>query len=350
MGDLGQTLQGIFGGGGNPADMLPGMISGFGGGTFDIGSDGRMVQKTPFSQADISNQIANAYPTDVVPQANMPIPQEEAISVKGWKPKKQSILGILADAYLQSQGMKPAYKIERDRRNMQSAMEGFTQEPLEAIRRMAQIPGMEEKAWTLYNQVIDNQRADGTLARQNRALDMRNDDYIYQQTAGMMGAARPDTWQKMRELAIQRAQSRGVDVSSFIPEEYDADAIEYIRYGAVKPKDQMTLKERRENNQARVGIQRDRLSETQRHNQVSEGQAAANEAGRNKRHNTPKPSADPKKAAPQVMDIRDSAGNVRRVVVKGNIGVSRLPDGRQINYIVQNGKLIPVAVKKPGEK
>lgn len=227
-------------------------------------------------------QIANAYPEDIIPSD---IPQEQAVSVKGWKPKKQGWLGAIADAYLMSQGMKPAYKERIDRNNMMAAMEGFTNDPLEAVRKIAQIPGMQDKAWTLYNTIVDNQRGQGALDRQNRALDMRNDDYIYQQTAGMMGAARPDTWQKMRELAIQRGASRGVDVSAYIPEEYDPDSIEYIRYGAVKPKDQMTLEERRRNNEARTGIQRDRLNETIRNNDLRDEDRDTAEEGRNNRGN-----------------------------------------------------------------
>jgi hypothetical protein len=293
MGDLLQTLGGAFGvgsqqsqSGPNPLDMILGQN----------GFAGPMSEKVMgFPSVPLGN-------SPMPQEAGMgPTPQEEAVAVKGWKPKERSLLGILADAYLQSQGMAPAYKQRIETKNMQNAMEGFTNDPLESVRRMAQIPGMQEKAWTLYNQIIDNKRADGTLERQNRALDMRNDDYIYQMTAGMMGAANEGTWSKMRDLAIQRAQSRGVDVSHLIPEMYDADSVKFMQYGAVKPKDQMVLEERRENNQARVGIQRDRLGETQRHNQVSEGQQAANEAGRAARHSTPRPRAQKPSAAQSIL-------------------------------------------------
>ena len=310
---MGDILQSLLGGSQslnepafstNTIDMLTGM--------------GGFAGPISGSQSDIASQIANAYPSDVSGE----IPQAAAISVKGWKPKEQSVWGKLADIFLERQGDRPYFADKLRERNFQKAMEGFTQEPLEAIRKMSQIPGMQEKAWNLYNQVIDNQRADGTLARQNRALDMRNDDYIYQQTAGMMGAARPDTWAKMRELAIQRGNARGVDVSSFIPEQYDPDAIEYIRYGAVKPKDQMTLEERRENNQARVGIQRDRLTETQRHNRASESQQAANEAGRDERSRRPRPSS---KGEERV--VMTPGG--RQVVIhpNGRVAVATDPDG-----------------------
>lgn len=237
--------------------------------------------------------------------------------VTGWKPKKRSTLGFLGDVLLGAFGAPPAFGLRKQQRNMQEAMEGFTQDPLETIRRLGQIPGQQEKALQLYERYVDNKRADDTLARQNRALDMRNDDYLYQMTAGMMGAARPETWSKMRELAIKRAAARGADVSHLIPEEYDADAIEYMRYGAVKPKDQMTLEERERNNKARVGLGYDRLNESVRdHNLRDEDRDDSEqirntaEEGRNTRHSTPRPKA--------------SGG--------GGAAQSILPDGSRIVY------------------
>lgn len=203
--------------------------------------------------------------------------QQDAVDaiVTGFKPKKLNFFQALGDQLLMHWGNKPIFEKRNHDKNMKRAMEGFTSDPKEAISRISQFD--PDLAWQLLNTVQDNQRQNAVLERQNRALDMRNDDYLYQQTAGMMGAATPETWGQMRDLALKRAAARNGNVEALagiIPEQYDPSAIEYIRYGAIKPKDQMVIAERKANNEARVALGRDRLGETSRHNAVQEGQGA----------------------------------------------------------------------------
>lgn len=243
-----------------------------------------------------------------VPDMGTPADAMSEGVVSGWAPKKRSTLGFLGDVLLGAFGGPPAFGLRKQRQNMQEAMEGFTQDPMETIRRIGMIPGQQENALKLYNQYIDNKRADGTLDRQNRALDLQNENLVYGRVAGMMGAARPETWGKMRELAIKQGEARGTDVSHLIPEEYDPEAVEYIRYGAVKPKDQMTLEERERNNKARVKLGYDRLDESVRdHNLRDEDRDDSEqirndaEAGRNTRHATPRPKAGGGGAAQSIL-------------------------------------------------
>lgn len=205
------------------------------------------------------------------------------IVVEGFKPKKRSFLGFLADAYLMSKGGKPLFAERIDRKNVDKALRGYADNPLDAIRRLGQIHGRGLDAVKLYDQYSDNERASGTLDRQNRALDMKNDDYIYGMTAGAMARATPENWGSIRQRAIQRAQARGMDtevMESIIPEQYDPDAIDFIRYGEIKPKDY----ERLQQQERRLG-QHDRgldIREEDMH--TDNAQAATNEAGRNNRN------------------------------------------------------------------
>jgi hypothetical protein len=213
--------------------------------------------------------------------------------VTGWAPKKPTILGAIADAYLMSKGGKPMFSMMRNQEDMRRAMTGFTNDPKEAVRRVGMIPGMQEKAWEMFNQQIDNERATGTLERQNRALDMRNDGYIFSMTAGMMGAAEPETWGKMRELAIARAKARNVDVEHLIPKEYDPDTIEYMRYGEVKPKDQMRLEQQDRTQKWREHYQGERLEQIDEAEAGRNERAEVSEAGKNARSNKPNTQRGP---------------------------------------------------------
>lgn len=169
--------------------------------------------------------------------------QDVEVVGDGWKPRKPTILGALADAYLTYSGKPPAFSINRNARSMREAMEGFTDDPTRAINRLSKIPGMQDEAWKLLNQYQDNARADGTLERQNRQLDDRNEREMHSYAAAMMGspAVNEQTWPKFREMAIQRAKSRGVDMEHLIPEQYDPESVDFFRWGEVKPKDQMKM-------------------------------------------------------------------------------------------------------------
>jgi hypothetical protein len=176
-------------------------------------------------------------------------------------------------------------------------MQELFSDPKQAIERVAQITGHAGDAWKMYNEYTDNERAQGGLERQNRALDMRNDDYMFQQVAGMMGAANENNWGQMRDLAIKRGQARGVDVSNLIPPEYDPTSVEFMRFGAVKPKDQMKMEETNRHNTTREDQMQEGINEHGRHDRVIEGQAATNEGGRNDRAAAARAAAAARQAA-----------------------------------------------------
>lgn len=248
----------------------------------------------------LSQLIGNAYPPDVqAPQGNLPL-EAEAV-VRGFKAKEPSFLGRMADAFLVERGGKPVYGPKKDQENMMRAMEGFTQDPMEALRRIAQIPGHQEQALQLYNQIIDNQRSQGTLDRQNKAFDLKIEEIARDRVASMLGAVQPgdaEGYAKMRQRALAYGQAKGFDFSQELPEDATQLDIDGFRYGEVPVARQMqlddartyrgqVLDERRNYHNTTAGISASKGEETARHNNAMENKpsgrggskAAANEPG-----------------------------------------------------------------------
>jgi hypothetical protein len=260
---------------------------------FGYDDEGYLVPQAP-QGAQAPGTMA---PQALAPQPPAPHSADDVIAVTGdsWKPKKDTILGALADAISYYTDGTTPFKDERDKQNMISASKGLMNHPEEAIGRIAQID--PTAAWKYRSQVVDDTRQQKNLERQNRVYDGTNENIVYNRVAGMMNAATPETWKAMREQAIKVGQLRGVDVSSLIPEDYDENAARYIAYGAVPPAKQMqmnetsryhdattdyrnrNLQERSTYHQGQLGLDAQRnniaagnLSERSEHNDVTEQQ------------------------------------------------------------------------------
>lgn len=215
---------------------------------------------------------AGFFPTGVMttPPINAPVdpmgglPTED-VFVSALKPKKRNLLEILGDAVLIHGGMSPMFAQNKKEDNLQAAMEGFTTEPLEAIRRIAQVD--PKAAWTLYNQHQDNVRAD------EQAASLRDDrrERGYNRIGAMLGAARPETWEKMRPVIERYAQSRGIDVAD-LPTEYDPDALDVWRMGSLSVDDQEDNLRDSQYKGARLGQYQQGIDNTERYRQARLGQ------------------------------------------------------------------------------
>lgn len=243
--------------------------------------------------------------TGAAPNLSGAVPQAPAskgdIEVVGqgdnWSPKHhRGILGFLGDAIVSGLSGTNAtpFHDKAERANVHEAMQGFTANPMQAIRRMGMIDGHEKDAWKMRNEEVDNTRYQGTLDRQNSLLDFQKQKYVYSQLSNMMGVAAkrkdPATWQAMREQALNYATQYGVDASSIIPEEFNPDAIDTIALGSVPVAKQMSVAEQVRNHDLqhsdrqeghsisheRNQIMRDqggaRIGETAQHNDVTEHQ------------------------------------------------------------------------------
>lgn len=257
---MGEILSTLFGAqGGDLGGILPppGSSPGFAGGHF--GGDPRSM----------ALDIANADIADVNPVQGMgdAIPEEV---VKGFKPKKRSILGVIGDAILLNQGHKGPFFADRVKaKNTRRAYESFTNNPMETVRRLSTFD--QEAASKLYDKVIDNQRLDRTQDRQDAIQELKFQSMV----GSMMGAATPETYKAFRNRAKTMGDRLGFD-TSYLPEEYDQTAIDQLRYGA------MTVDQQYDNTRADAEAQSRGQYRTERLEDF-DAQRAGTEAYRNRR-------------------------------------------------------------------
>jgi hypothetical protein len=334
LGSLSQMLSGL----GSAAEGIPHMseaVMGFP--SVNMGND------LP-SQGGITGDL---------PQGGMP-----------WQPKKPTILGAIADAYLMSRGMKPAFSDQRDVRNIHEAMGGMTNDPREAIRRLSQIPGHEADAMGYLDKQQDNERQRGNLDRQNKLYDLKLEEIVRDRIAGMAGAANADTWGAVRPRMEAYARSKGFDdIADSLPKDFNQVDVDTLRYGEMPVVKQEGFKrtdrrldqaderidETSRHNQVTESLTGERIDETGRHNQATEGQAAVNEGGRNARaataeggknarHNTPRAGA----AKPDTKPFMTKYGPMTRS--KDGTRGFIMRDGKTYGYVRVGDKFVPVGV------
>lgn len=230
------------------------------------------------------------------PGSNAPaaaLPDQQAdIAVSGFKPTKRSFIGRLADAWVVSQGGKPLYEQHLQEKDMHRAMEGFTTDPLESIRRMSQIPGMEGKAWELYNQYLDNTRGSDSEARQRAAAESRIQEVgrdrigaFARSTLNGDGSVNTDAFSKALPTILAYGQSKGIDMTDF-PTDGDPQKLNTWIMGSVKTKDQIRQEETADYHQGSLDARNHSTDVREDHYNATEGQAATNEEGRDTRNAT----------------------------------------------------------------
>lgn len=266
---------------------------------------------------------------------------DENITVTGdaWKPKKESGVGRLMDTLLELRGRRPVFKDRTDDANLQSAMDGaqgdskpgFDQEKL--ISRVRKFnPDLADK---MENQFVVQQRLQGNLDRSNEVFDMKKRELVLDRTASAMQTPGldkdPVAYQKMRDRMIAYGNKYKEDVSNDIPEQWDPDIANIVRYGRIGVKDQTKLEQgdRKLTQGDRRLDQRDTsIGNQDRHNQAMEGtsQQNADTASRNA-------NKRPDKGESRFVDTKNG-----RMVIRGNQGVIISPDGNQHSFITNDGK------------
>lgn len=216
------------------------------------------------------------------------MPVDNGIDVVGWRPHKESFLGRLGDALLMMNGNKPLFREKNNERNLQEAMQGFTSDPLATIQKISRIKGMEGKALDLYNQYVDNQRADA----QAQALQEYRKGMFRDRVASMLGAVNEQNASRLLPLIKQSAERMGLDPTE-VPDTYDPDQIGMYRMGGMKVDQQIdnardaayksarlgqideTIQSRERYQNARLGQMGATLSERERHNRAMENRPPA---------------------------------------------------------------------------
>jgi len=331
MGNLGSSLLEAIGVGGsqgaNPLAAYGGLESNPGMKMFGM--------ENAIGRGGISE--AGAIPT------NAPTPQEAAMDeaiVTGFKPEKMNFWKRLADQFLIHQGQQPVMEKKVYKKNMERAMEGFTRDPLETIRRIGTFD--PQTAMTLYNTYVDNKRQDVQAQRVQQMMEERTRD----RAAAILGAATPENFDKIKGIAGNYLRSHGMDDSD-LPATYDD--INAYRYGAVDVDKQMdnsrdaaakadlssyrqerlgqmqqTIEDRRSNQQGT-------LSERQRHNKAMENRPRSG-PGKNPRGGTV---------------YKDSSGSLIEYNKDGSKIKVTQPSGRIVYYgFDANGKRVRIGVKE----
>lgn len=323
MGEIVSTLFGAQGGDLGGILPPPGSSPGFAGGHF--GGDPRSM----------ALDIANADIADVNPVQGMgdAIPEEV---VKGFKPKKRSILGVIGDAILLNQGHKGPFFADRVKgKNTRRAYEGFTHDPMETVRRLSTFD--QEAASKLYDKIIDNQRMDRVQNRQDAIQELKFQEMV----ASMMGASNPSNYKAFLNRAKTMGNRLGYDMS-YLPEEYNEDAINQLRYGAMTVDQQFDNQRQDANAESLIGYRNERLEdfdaqragteayrgrragEIERHNRVMEakpvgGKKSGGESGKEGRE------------IPGIGKVRYNEDKTRAIVITDDgqrMQLQRQPDGK----------------------
>lgn len=336
--------------------QMPGPIVGFGGGTYDL--EGKQV--TPVRQnmeppTPLAEQIGNV--GNLPEQPQLPQEDEGAVTVDGWKPKKPTTLGTIADILLGAFGGPMIFHQKARRDNLQSAMDGFTQDPLNTIRRMARIPGMEERAMKLYNEYQDNKRADmaaGSLADSRRMKIMPRIGGLLN---SISNAEDPAAAYSANLSRLRRLQEMAGD-SEILPDTYDPTVVRGYIDMNIDPEDLIRMealqrwRDTQKDLKTRALDQRDQtIAQGAVNEQGRNNRAAAAETGRNIRSkNVP--------ATGGSRMIRDAQGNiVGKTSINGRTAILKAPDGGTQHFeVLPNGKLgrripdeIVQAAKKKGK-
>lgn len=216
--------------------------------------------------------------------------------VQGWKPPKRSTLGFLGDVLLGAFGAPPAFGQRKQRQGVQEAMQGFTHDPLESIQRLAQIPGQQDKAWALYNQYMDNSRADRIAGRQE---DLASLKYMGK-LGGMLNNIRNSkdpaaVYERSLPMIRKFAETYNLPIDG-LGDQYDETAVGNYIMQNVDVDDQVKIEQLGAYREARLNqinrsldhreyVDSEKLEDADATRNQRGEIAAANEAGRNARDN-----------------------------------------------------------------
>ena len=227
----------------------------------------------------------------------------------GVKGVLRDVLGVLGDAFLVQAKADPMYAPQRQRERVGDAMAGYTVSPRAAIERMTSVDpefaqglNKDTRQADIAEQVAQAQAAKETAIRHTQGVNI---------LGGMMGADGLNdvaTYSKMRPIMEGIRQKYGLGEEYSIPETYDPNFSAALRSGSVEPdkqidneraqfKDSATIRQGDE----RIAVQRQRASESARHNRVTE------EISRNKSassRNPPQPTE-----AGEIARIRSKVDN-----------------------------------------
>lgn len=163
-----------------------------------------------------------------------------------------NILGALKDGFLIQSGHNPMYAPKLDQLRQSEALADFNSDPEGSLKRLAQID--PDAAMKGYQQLYANRRADEALdlqrdtAKDAHAVKQRSlDDAVNDRIAAALGmpGLNSDSYAKLLPQLKAIYQRTGAQPYFDLPDTFDQGAIDSIRYGSIKPKDQISLQDQR---------------------------------------------------------------------------------------------------------
>jgi hypothetical protein len=188
------------------------------------------------------------------------------------------ILGKIGDALLLANGLPMYHKQEMDRRAVAEAMQGFTEDPLAAIERLAQ--KQPELAQKYYNDYLDSQAKSATAAEAKRGHDITERDNVFDRDmklnetiGGLLNRANADNYTLIRDRAKALAKAYNSTIADTLPENWDERSVRDWAISSMPVKDQENINYRNDRlSQFDRGldIQEGRSGEIARHNRETE--------------------------------------------------------------------------------
>lgn len=122
----------------------------------------------------------------------------------------QSKLQDLADGFLMASGQRPVYRQAREEAELRQAMQGFADNPMEAIRRVSAVN--PKAGYDMYADYMKSQREAAEAQDKHRAATDKADDRTIGLLADMAGGANAETWPAMRAQMERLAKNRNYTI------------------------------------------------------------------------------------------------------------------------------------------
>ena len=151
----------------------------------------------------------------------------------GLKGKARDILGSIGDALLVANNQDPMYAPAKKREDLNEAMYGFADNPMEAIKKISQFD--PQLAYAMNNE-YQKQRIEAEKARfgsLKSEFDVR--EKVMSAATSLMNGANEATYKGLRERAIALGKRGGIDLSDSLPEVYSEEALNTFRAMGIDP-------------------------------------------------------------------------------------------------------------------
>lgn len=206
------------------------------------------------------------------------LPREGRFGVKG---TLRDILGTVGDAFLINHGASPMYAPQRQMEKEASALYDFTENPEEALERLAAIN--PQRALELSKQVATQRHNQASLERDTKRDQQKVYDTAVDTFLRVAGAASPESWSRIVPILQKIKERGGLGDEFLVPEDFDPDLIDSYRRGGMKTHQQVTTDLTAQRQQDQKSIEEEKLKIRRDEEAGRNRRATEAEAGRDRR-------------------------------------------------------------------